>query len=98
MPVIIRKMDNDNSAIAFVYKMKLDSLNPAVELSYLSIKEQMVVVNYLVKYQIKPSLSQAVNLKKLKLDASANRNSHIRAAAKLAAKANHIIVAKNKCQ
>ncbi|GHU35023.1 hypothetical protein FACS1894105_02880 [Clostridia bacterium] len=42
------------------------ALTPAVELSYLSFDEQHVVVDCMTQYQIKPSLSQAVKLKKLK--------------------------------
>ncbi|GHV13955.1 hypothetical protein FACS1894219_09430 [Clostridia bacterium] len=42
------------------------ALTPAVELSYLSFDEQRVVVDCMTRYQIKPSLSQAVKLKKLK--------------------------------
>jgi ParB family chromosome partitioning protein len=49
---------------------KVDSrrlaFNPAVELSYLSRKEQAAVVDAMAKYQVKPSLSQAVRLKKMK--------------------------------
>lgn len=49
---------------------KVDSrelaLTPAVELSYLSYDEQHIVVECMGKYEIKPSLSQAVKLKKLK--------------------------------
>ena len=48
---------------------KVDSkklaFNPAVELSYLSRKEQAMVVDAMAKYEIKPSLSQAVCLKKI---------------------------------
>jgi len=46
----------DNKKLAF---------NPAVELSYLTIKEQTVVLDVMEKYEIKPSLSQAQRLKKL---------------------------------
>ncbi|GHV11727.1 hypothetical protein FACS1894219_03350 [Clostridia bacterium] len=42
------------------------AFNPAVELSYLSVREQSFVADAMEKYQIKPSLSQAVRLKKLK--------------------------------
>ncbi|GHV47138.1 hypothetical protein FACS189499_04110 [Clostridia bacterium] len=134
MPIIIRKMDDDEATIAMIdsnlqqrerilpsekawaYKLKMEALNhsgvkadklsceimaeqtgesasqifrfirltelivdlidkvdtkqiafnPAVELSYLSIVEQTAVANAMEKYQIKPSLSQAVRLKKLK--------------------------------
>jgi ParB family chromosome partitioning protein len=44
------------------------ALTPAVELSYLSFDEQHVVVDCMGSYQIKPSLSQAVRLKKLSRD------------------------------
>lgn len=42
------------------------AFNPAVELSYLSQTEQTEVVSAMEKYEIKPSLSQAVRLKKMK--------------------------------
>jgi ParB family chromosome partitioning protein len=42
------------------------AFNPAVELSYLSQKEQTAVASAMEKHGIKPSLSQAVRLKKLK--------------------------------
>jgi ParB family chromosome partitioning protein len=42
------------------------AFNPAVELSYLSQTEQTAVVSAMEKHEIKPSLSQAVRLKKLK--------------------------------
>jgi len=42
------------------------AFNPAVELSYLSQAEQMAVASAMDKYEIKPSLSQAVRLIKLK--------------------------------
>lgn len=42
------------------------ALNPAVELSYLSITEQTTVADAMCKYEVKPSFSQAVRLKKLK--------------------------------
>jgi ParB family chromosome partitioning protein len=134
MPVIIRKLDDDDAVIsmidsnlqqrekilpserAWAYKMKMEALNhngvkadklscevmaeqtgesiaqifrfirltelveklldkvdarelaltPAVELSYLNYDEQHLVVTAMSNYQIKPSLSQAVKLKKLK--------------------------------
>ena len=51
---------------------KVDSgkiaFNPAVELSYLSVQEQSDVVSVIESNDIKPSLSQAVKLKKLKQD------------------------------
>ena len=42
------------------------AFNPAVELSYLSIVEQTAVAEVMAKHEVKPSLSQAVRLKKLK--------------------------------
>ena len=42
------------------------AFNPAVELSYLSQTEQSEVVSAMEQYEVKPSLSQAVKLKKLK--------------------------------
>ena len=42
------------------------AFNPAVELSYLSLKEQALVVDAMAKHEAKPSLSQAVRLKKAK--------------------------------
>jgi ParB family chromosome partitioning protein len=44
------------------------AFNPAVELSYLSILEQTAVAEAMAKYEVKPSLSQAVRLKKIKHD------------------------------
>jgi ParB family chromosome partitioning protein len=44
------------------------AFNAAVELSYLSQHEQAVVVDCMAQYDCKPSLSQAVRLKKLKQD------------------------------
>ena len=44
------------------------AFNPAVELSHLSQIEQTAVAAAMDKYQIKPSLSQAVRLKKMKQD------------------------------
>ena len=41
------------------------AFNPAVELSYLNIKEQTAVFNAMEKHETKPSLSQAQRLKKL---------------------------------
>jgi ParB family chromosome partitioning protein len=40
------------------------AFNPAVELSYLSQIEQTAVASAMEKYEVKPSLSQAVRLKK----------------------------------
>ena len=45
---------------------RLLAFNPAVELSYLSVREQTVVADAMNAYEVKPSLSQAVRLKKLK--------------------------------
>lgn len=42
------------------------ALTPAVELSHLSYDEQHIVFDCMKKYEIKPSLSQAVQLKKMK--------------------------------
>jgi len=44
------------------------AFNPAVELSHLSIAEQTAVAETMAAYEIKPSLSQTVRLKKLKKD------------------------------
>ena len=41
------------------------ALTPAVKLSYLPFDEQLVVVECMVKHEVKPSLSQTVRLKKL---------------------------------
>jgi ParB family chromosome partitioning protein len=46
----------DNRQIAF---------NPAVELSYLAVKEQTAVAESMERHEVKPSLSQAQRLKKL---------------------------------
>ena len=53
-------------ALADMADMKQIAFNPAVELSYLSRKEQAVVAEVIATCGIKPSLSQAVQLKKLK--------------------------------
>ena len=45
----------DNKRIAF---------HPAVELSYLNRVEQGQVMDCMVKYQVKPSLAQAIQMKK----------------------------------
>ena len=42
------------------------AFNPAVELSYLSRTEQTAVADAMALYEVKPSLSQAVRMKKLK--------------------------------
>lgn len=42
------------------------AFNPAVELSYLSVKEQTAVAKAMAEYEVRPSLSQAIRLKKLK--------------------------------
>jgi ParB family chromosome partitioning protein len=44
------------------------AFNPAVELSYLSVKEQTEVAEAMIRHEMKPSLSQTVRLKKLKQD------------------------------
>ena len=44
------------------------AFNPAVELSYLSLTEQTAVAEAMSAHEIKPSLSQAVRLKKMKQD------------------------------
>ena len=41
------------------------SFNPAVELSYLSLKEQAMVVEAMDRHEMKPSLAQAIKLKKM---------------------------------
>ena len=46
------------------------AFNPAVELSYLSQVEQNAVISAMENHGIKPSHSQAVQLKKLKMDGS----------------------------
>jgi ParB family chromosome partitioning protein len=53
-------------ALADMVDMKRIAFNPAVELSYLSRKEQAVVADVITELEVKPSLSQAVRLKKLK--------------------------------
>ena len=53
-------------ALADMVDMKRLAFNPAVELSYLSRKEQAVVVDVITELEVKPSLSKAVRLKKLK--------------------------------
>jgi ParB family chromosome partitioning protein len=44
------------------------AFSPAVELSYLSYDEQRIVAEGMEKYDVKPSLSQAVRFKKMKQD------------------------------
>jgi ParB family chromosome partitioning protein len=41
------------------------AFTPAVELSYLAYSEQQIVVDCMAKYEMRPSLSQAVKLKNL---------------------------------
>jgi ParB family chromosome partitioning protein len=53
-------------ALADMVDSKRLAFNPAVELSYLSRKEQAVVADVMAEFEVKPSLSQAVRLKKLK--------------------------------
>jgi ParB family chromosome partitioning protein len=45
--------------------LKQLAFNPAVELSYLTQVQQIAVVSAMDKYEVKPSLSQSVQLKKL---------------------------------
>ncbi|MDR0356514.1 MAG: hypothetical protein LBJ64_12395 [Deltaproteobacteria bacterium] len=42
------------------------AFNTAVELSYLSFDEQHIVADCMTRHEIKPSLSQAIRLKKMK--------------------------------
>ncbi len=42
------------------------AFNTAVELTHLEYDEQFIVADLMVKYGVKPSLSQAVRLKKMK--------------------------------
>lgn len=44
------------------------AFNTAVELTHLTYDEQFIVADAMAKYEVKPSLSQAVRLKKLKQD------------------------------
>ncbi|MCL1904400.1 MAG: ParB/RepB/Spo0J family partition protein [Oscillospiraceae bacterium] len=57
VPALLDKVDSKKLAF-----------NPAVELSYLSRKEQALVLDAMAKYEVKPSLSQAVRLKKMQKD------------------------------
>jgi ParB family chromosome partitioning protein len=57
-------------ALADKVDAKQLAFNPAVELSYLSVTEQTAVADAMAAYEVKPSLSQAVQLKKLKQDGS----------------------------
>ena len=50
------------------------SFNPAVELSYLSQKEQIYIVKVITKFDVKPSLSQAKQIKYLKYSNNFNMN------------------------
>jgi ParB family chromosome partitioning protein len=54
--------------VALLDKVDVKQLafNPAVELSYLSQAEQSMVAGAMSKYEVKPSLSQAQRLKKMK--------------------------------
>ena len=54
IPTLLDKVDEHQLAF-----------NPAVELSYLSRQEQAILAEAMTKYETKPSLSQAVRLKKL---------------------------------
>jgi len=51
------------------------AFNPAVELSYLSQIEQTAVASAMDEYEVKPSLSQAVRLKKMKQKGSLTTDS-----------------------
>ena len=54
--------------VALLDKVDTNQLafNPAVELSYLSLTEQTAVADAMIAHGVKPSLSQAVRLKKMK--------------------------------
>jgi ParB family chromosome partitioning protein len=41
------------------------ALTPAVEISFLSYEEQRIVAECMARHEVKPSLSQAVRLKKM---------------------------------
>lgn len=64
----IIRLTNLITVLADKVDMKQLAFNPAVELSYLSFAEQSSVAEAMAAYEIKPSLSQAVRLKKLKQD------------------------------
>ena len=51
-------------ALLDMVDVKRLAFNPAVELSYLTRKEQILVVDTMTKYEVKPSLSQAGRLKR----------------------------------
>ena len=55
---------------ALLDKVDMNQLafNPAVELSYLSVSEQTTVAEAMAADGVKPSLSQAIRLKKMKQD------------------------------
>jgi ParB family chromosome partitioning protein len=67
---IYRIIRMTNLIVALLDKVdtKQLSFNPAVELSYLTQREQTAVADAMVARGVKPSLSQAVRLKKLKQD------------------------------
>jgi ParB family chromosome partitioning protein len=48
------------------------AFNPAVEISYLSRSEQNIVADFMEENQTSPTLSQAINLKKLKKEGELN--------------------------
>jgi len=56
------------AALADKVDAKQLAFNPAVEISYLAVTEQTAVSEAMAAYEVKPSLSQAVRLKKLKQD------------------------------
>jgi ParB family chromosome partitioning protein len=62
---VIRLTELIEALLNMVDTKKL-AFNPAVELSHLSILEQAALADAMAKYDVKPSLSQAVRLKKLK--------------------------------
>jgi len=68
---LIRLTELIVSLLDLVDSKKL-AFNPAVELSYLTIKEQTVVFDAMQKHEAKPSLSQAQRLKKLSQDSRLN--------------------------
>jgi ParB family chromosome partitioning protein len=61
----IRLTELINALIDKVDAKKL-AFNPAAELSYLSVTEQTLVADAMEKYEVRPSLSQAVRMKRMK--------------------------------
>jgi ParB family chromosome partitioning protein len=62
---LIRLTDLVESLLNRVDSREL-AFTPAVRLSYLSYDEQHIVADCMAKYEVKPSLSQAVRLQKMK--------------------------------